>query len=136
MKSDAFGGLTIVTIGALIVRIGLWGILYYNYSKEPPAIAFGGLTIANLAAGGAAVRLQLLLLRLVVRTHELFALVPKPQEPRHPTPGTHRGSTLHAKHGTPSQQRHKPYIWRGILNIRGTAGITSLFLLRFSPLLP
>ena len=22
------------TVGALIIRIGLWGILYYNYNKE------------------------------------------------------------------------------------------------------
>ena len=25
-----------VTIGALIIRIGLWGPLYYKYCKEPP----------------------------------------------------------------------------------------------------
>ena len=24
------------SIGALIIRIGFWGILYYNYNKEPP----------------------------------------------------------------------------------------------------
>ena len=23
-------------VGALIIRIGSWGILYYNYNKEPP----------------------------------------------------------------------------------------------------
>ena len=23
-------------IGALIIRLGLWGPLYWNYSKEPP----------------------------------------------------------------------------------------------------
>ena len=23
-------------IGALIIRIGFWGILYYTYNKEPP----------------------------------------------------------------------------------------------------
>ena len=25
-----------INVGALIIRIGLWGILYYNYNKEPP----------------------------------------------------------------------------------------------------
>ena len=25
-------------IGALIIRIGFWGILYYSYNKEPPKI--------------------------------------------------------------------------------------------------
>ena len=24
------------TIGALIIRIGFWGPLYYDYNKEPP----------------------------------------------------------------------------------------------------
>ena len=24
------------TTGALIIRIGFWGILYHNYNKEPP----------------------------------------------------------------------------------------------------
>ena len=24
------------TIGALVIRIGFWGILYSNYNKEPP----------------------------------------------------------------------------------------------------
>ena len=23
-------------IGALLIRIGFWGALYYNYNKEPP----------------------------------------------------------------------------------------------------
>ena len=25
-------------VGALVVRIGLWGILYYTYNQEPPTI--------------------------------------------------------------------------------------------------
>ena len=25
-------------IGALLIRIGFWGPLYYNYNKEPPKI--------------------------------------------------------------------------------------------------
>ena len=25
-------------IGALAIRIGFWGLLYYNYNKEPPEI--------------------------------------------------------------------------------------------------
>ena len=25
-----------LSIGALIIRIGVWGILLYNYNKEPP----------------------------------------------------------------------------------------------------
>ena len=29
------------TIGALIIRIGLWGILYYTYNKEPPQNSAG-----------------------------------------------------------------------------------------------
>ena len=28
--------LEFANIGALIFRIGFWGILYYNYIKEPP----------------------------------------------------------------------------------------------------
>ena len=30
-----------VDIGALIIRIGFWGPLYYNYSKEPPKHSIG-----------------------------------------------------------------------------------------------
>ena len=26
----------VANIGALIIRIGFWGPLYYNYNKEPP----------------------------------------------------------------------------------------------------
>ena len=26
------------TVGALMIRIGFWGLLYYNYKKEPPKI--------------------------------------------------------------------------------------------------
>ena len=29
------GKLTHNDIGALIIRLGFWGILYYNYNKEP-----------------------------------------------------------------------------------------------------
>ena len=41
VQSLGLGGLgfiygLIVNIGALIIRIGLWGPLYYNYNKEPP----------------------------------------------------------------------------------------------------
>ena len=25
-----------LSIGALIIRIGFWGPVYYNYNKEPP----------------------------------------------------------------------------------------------------
>ena len=25
-----------INIGAFIIRVGLWGPLYYNYNKEPP----------------------------------------------------------------------------------------------------
>ena len=25
-----------VNVGALIIRIGFWGSLYYNHNKEPP----------------------------------------------------------------------------------------------------
>ena len=27
-----------INIGALIIRIGFWGILYYNYNEGPPEI--------------------------------------------------------------------------------------------------
>ena len=36
-KSTAFKYLTVTgTIGALIIRIGFWGPVYYNIYKEPP----------------------------------------------------------------------------------------------------
>ena len=28
-------------IGALIIRMGFWGILYYNYNKEPAPNSIG-----------------------------------------------------------------------------------------------
>ena len=30
---------TAYNVGALIIRKGFWGPLYYNYNKEPPKIA-------------------------------------------------------------------------------------------------
>ena len=29
-------GIGVVTVGARIIRVGFWGILYYSYGKEPP----------------------------------------------------------------------------------------------------
>ena len=36
MTSGVWYKLGAITIGALIIRIGFWGILYYSYNKEPP----------------------------------------------------------------------------------------------------
>ena len=37
-KSDSrlWSGWHVITIGVLIIRIGFWGSLYYNFNKEPP----------------------------------------------------------------------------------------------------
>ena len=38
LRAQVFGGFGLLrpNIGALIIRVGFGGILYYNYNKEPP----------------------------------------------------------------------------------------------------
>ena len=33
---DFIDGIDLDTIGALIIRTGFWGALYFKYNKEPP----------------------------------------------------------------------------------------------------
>ena len=35
---DFIDGIDLDTIGALIIRTGFWGALYFKYNKEPPKI--------------------------------------------------------------------------------------------------
>ena len=35
-SSTSLAAMSYCNTGALIIRIGFWGPLYYNYTKEPP----------------------------------------------------------------------------------------------------
>ena len=39
-RPRGFGVLSSGYIGALIIRLGFWGPLHYNYNKEPPKLVF------------------------------------------------------------------------------------------------